>query len=391
MQMSDTRVVVIGAGVGGLVAAALLAARGCDVTVVETATGPGGKLRVLDVDGVAIDAGPTVFTLRGVFEEVFAACGDSLADHLVTRPAATLARHAWGTSRLDLFADPAASEAAIGDFAGADDARGYRAFRKEAARIFDALDPPFLRQMRINPLGLGWRMGLAGLGDYATLRPYSSLWRALGGYFRDPRLRQLFGRYATYCGSSPFRSPATLMLIAHVEAAGVWLIDGGMHALARALEQLAVRQGVRFRYGETVPPRSAPAVSGPLPRGQSGGYHCAAVRSARWYGSPRPAPKASRWRATMSSSRPTMWRSSLRSPPADSPTRPASISARRIAAMMAARGTTTSASRSSSTHRRPAMAPPFPPWRSTDALRRCAPRFCGRDFRSSCRRHRPGC
>jgi 1-hydroxycarotenoid 3,4-desaturase len=252
MQMSDTRVVVIGAGVGGLVAAALLAARGCDVTVVETATGPGGKLRVLDVDGVAIDAGPTVFTLRGVFEEVFAACGDSLADHLVTRPAATLARHAWGTSRLDLFADPAASEAAIGDFAGADDARGYRAFRKEAARIFDALDPPFLRQMRINPLGLGWRMGLAGLGDYATLRPYSSLWRALGGYFRDPRLRQLFGRYATYCGSSPFRSPATLMLIAHVEAAGVWLIDGGMHALARALEQLAVRQGVRFRYGETV-------------------------------------------------------------------------------------------------------------------------------------------
>jgi 1-hydroxycarotenoid 3,4-desaturase len=247
--MSDTRVVVIGVGVGGLVAAALLAARGCDVTVVEAAGGPGGKLRALDVDGAAIDAGPTVFTLRGIFEEIFAACGDSLDRHLVARPAATLARHAWGGARLDLFADPAASEAAIGAFAGAADARGYRAFRHEAARIFNALDRPFLRDTRINPLGLGWRMGLAGLRDYATLRPYSSLWRALGGYFRDPRLRQLFGRYATYCGSSPFRAPATLMLIAHVEASGVWLIDGGMHALARALETLALRQGVRFRYG----------------------------------------------------------------------------------------------------------------------------------------------
>ncbi|CAN5333838.1 phytoene desaturase family protein [soil metagenome] len=250
--MADTRVVVIGAGVGGLVAAALLAARGCDVTLVEAAAGPGGKLRALDVGGVAIDAGPTVFTLRGIFEEVFAACGDSLDSHLVARPAHTMARHAWGESRLDLFADPAASEAAIGDFAGADDARSYRAFRAEAARIFNALDRPFLRDTRINPLGLGWRMGLGGLRDYATLRPYTSLWRAIGGYFRDPRLQQLFGRYATYCGSSPFRSPATLMLIAHVEAAGVWLIDGGMHALARALESLARRKGVRFRYDAPV-------------------------------------------------------------------------------------------------------------------------------------------
>jgi len=84
------------------------------------------------------------------------------------------------------------------------------------------------------------------------LRPYTSLWRALAGYFGDPRLRQLFGRYATYCGSSPFKCPATLMLIAHVEASGVWLIEGGMHRLAHALEALGRRNGVRFRYGTPV-------------------------------------------------------------------------------------------------------------------------------------------
>ena len=88
--------VVIGGGVGGLVSAALLAARGCDVTLVEAAAGPGGKLRAVDVGGTAIDGGPTVFTMRGVFEEIFAACGASLDDHLTMRPATTLARHAWG-------------------------------------------------------------------------------------------------------------------------------------------------------------------------------------------------------------------------------------------------------------------------------------------------------
>jgi 1-hydroxycarotenoid 3,4-desaturase len=78
------------------------------------------------------------------------------------------------------------------------------------------------------------------------------MWDALGQHFSDPRLQQLFGRYATYCGSSPFAAPATLMLIAHVEAMGVWLIDGGIHALARAIAALAERQGARLRTGAPV-------------------------------------------------------------------------------------------------------------------------------------------
>lgn len=244
--------IVIGAGVGGLVSAALLAAQGRAVTVVEAQAVPGGKLRALAVDGAAIDAGPTVFTMRDVFEDIFAACGDSLDRHLDLQPAATLARHAWGDERLDLFADPVASEAAIGDFAGAAEARGYRAFRTEARRLFDAVDRPFLRASKPDPFTLGWRMGARGFADYCTLRSYTSLWRALGGYFHDPRLRQLFGRYATYCGSSPFACPATLMLIAHVEASGVWLVEGGMHRLARALERLGRQNGARFRYGTPV-------------------------------------------------------------------------------------------------------------------------------------------
>ena len=245
--------VVIGAGIGGLVSAALLAARGVAVTVVEAAAAPGGKMRNVATDaGVAVDGGPTVFTLRHVFDDIFESCGESLDHALTLRPATILARHAWGNDQLDLFADPAASEAAIGALAGAREAAGYRAFRAEARRIFETLDRPFLRAPQTNPLGLTWRLGWRGFADLNRIRPYESLWHALGDHFRDPRLRQLFGRYATYCGSSPFQCPATLMLIAHVEALGVWLIDGGMHQLALAIEALAMRNGATFRYAAPV-------------------------------------------------------------------------------------------------------------------------------------------
>lgn len=250
--MPRHRVTIIGAGIGGLVAAALLSARGDDVTVVEAQAGPGGKLRAIDVAGARIDAGPTVFTMAEIFEEVFARCGARFADHVPARPADILARHAWGTDRLDLFADPRASEDAIAELAGPAEARGYRAFRTEAQGIFGALDRTYLRADKINPIGLTARI-LATKPAWAfRLNPYRSLWTALGKHFQDPRLRQLFGRYATYCGSSPFACPATLMLISHVEARGVWLIDGGMHRLATALEDLAKANGARFRYAAPV-------------------------------------------------------------------------------------------------------------------------------------------
>ena len=122
--MSGERAIIVGAGIGGLTSAALLAAQGYDVTVVEAAGHPGGKVRQDDVDGAKIDAGPSVFTKRPVFDAIFDACGASLDDYISLTPASILARHAWGSDRLDLFADPKASEDAIGAFAGAEAAHG---------------------------------------------------------------------------------------------------------------------------------------------------------------------------------------------------------------------------------------------------------------------------
>lgn len=250
----SARVVVIGAGIGGLVSAALLAARGAQVTICEKEAWVGGKARRVRVDGAEIDGGPTVFTLREVFDEVFAACGARLDDHICAKPAEIIARHAWDASgSLDLYADPLRSEEAIGDFAGAAAARGYRNFRLEAQRIFEVLEQPFLRGDKAStPLPMMRQIGFGRMGDMLAMRPFDRLWDALGEHFADQRLRQLFGRYATYCGSSPYEAPATLMLIAHVEARGVWLIDGGIHALAKALAGLAQGQGAQIRTGAGV-------------------------------------------------------------------------------------------------------------------------------------------
>lgn len=246
-------VVIVGAGIGGLSAAVLLAARGLAVTVLERGPSVGGKMRQVDVGGKLLDAGPTVLTMRDVFEEIFADAGDSLTSHLNLQPVDILARHAWSDhERLDLFADLERSASAIKDFAGPVDARGFLEFSRQAKRVFEALNTAFIRAPRPGPLSLSYRLGYGGLHDLWRTSPFDTLWKNLGTYFQDPRLRQLFGRYSTYVGSSPFLSPATLMLIAHVEQAGVWLVEGGVYRLALALHDLAIKHGAVFRFNAEV-------------------------------------------------------------------------------------------------------------------------------------------
>ena len=248
--MSTHQVVVIGAGMGGLAAALRLAHRGLDVTVIDAAATPGGKLCQPMVDGVPIDSGPTVLTMRWVFDELFAAVDTTLDAQLRIKPLQRLARHWWDDgSQLDLHADPAASLDAVSRFAGAAEARRFQAFCERARAVYQTLEGPYIRNPSPQPARLTWDIGLQGLATLTALGPLSNLWSSLGRQFTDPRLRQLFARYATYTGSSPWQAPATLMLIAQVEMAGVWSVDGGMHALASCLERLARERGAVFRYG----------------------------------------------------------------------------------------------------------------------------------------------
>ncbi len=249
--MSDTHVAVIGAGVGGLVTALILASRGLRVTVVETGERPGGKLRPVRVDGHTIDAGPTVFTMRWVFDDLMEELGlpsDALPQ---LQPLSVLARHAWAYdgSQLDLHADRQRTADAIAAFSSPAEARRFLAFSTEAARVYRALEGPHIRSTRPGVGRMVADLGVRGLTVLTRLGAFASLAGNLSRRFGDPRLQQLFARYATYCGSSPWTAPATLMLVSHVEQQGVWAVQGGMGALAESLAALVQKAGATIRYG----------------------------------------------------------------------------------------------------------------------------------------------
>lgn len=247
--MKDEPVLVIGSGVGGLAAAIELAAAGRRVTVLERAAEPGGKMRQLRVGQQGVDSGPTVFTMRWIFDALLANAGTSLEQHLRLHEADVLARHGWCSGGvLDLYASTERSAQAIEAFSDRANAQGYRDFCARSASIYNTLREPYIASPRPGMLELVRRVGFRRLDEMWRTAPFSTLWSALGQHFTDPRLRQLFGRYATYVGSSPLRAPATLMLIAHVEQDGVWLVEGGMRAVAAALREVAESLGAQFRF-----------------------------------------------------------------------------------------------------------------------------------------------
>lgn len=235
--------VVVGAGMGGLSAALRLAGAGVRVVVVDRGAEVGGKMRVVRVGDQEIDAGPTVLTMRHVFEALWAEAGLDFHAAVPTTRLEVLARHAWTDGRqLDLFADVDRSAEAIAAFAGKRESDAFVRFHRQATTIHDAVRGPFIEAPTPSLLA-----NLAGASPRTLWRLmkidwHRSLWRMLGSYFRDPKLRQLFARYATYYGSNPFAAPGTLSLISAVEQAGVWRVDGGMIGLARAtaaaIEQL---------------------------------------------------------------------------------------------------------------------------------------------------------
>lgn len=231
-----------------------LACRGLEVTLFDAAPCVGGKMRQLEVDGAHIDAGPTVFTMRWVFDELLQAAGTRLEDELQISPLAVLARHAWRgqPATLDLHARREDSAEAIARFSSPAEARRFLGFCTQAERVYRTLEGPYIRSTRPSMGSLARDLGPRGLAVLAGLGPFASLWRSLGRHFHDARLQQLFGRYATYCGASPWAAPATLMLVAQVEMDGVWSVQGGMHALAQALARVAQRRGVQIRLGQPV-------------------------------------------------------------------------------------------------------------------------------------------
>jgi 1-hydroxycarotenoid 3,4-desaturase len=252
MTLEDNSIAIIGAGMGGLAAGIRLAAAGRAVTIFEAHGWPGGKMRVVPSEAGPVDAGPTVLTLRDVLDDLFAAAGTAVEDHLTLTPLPVLARHYWADgTKLDLTHDPAENSAAIAAAFGTRAARDFDRFSAETRALFQAFDAPIMRAPRPGILASG-RAALAAPATLPWLVPGRSLDQMLRARLSDQHLRQLFGRYATYVGGNPLLAPAVLGLVWQAEAAGVWAVQGGMARLAQALAALFERLGGTLRLNTPV-------------------------------------------------------------------------------------------------------------------------------------------
>jgi phytoene desaturase len=251
------KVVVVGAGVGGLCAAARLAASGHTVTLVEAAPVVGGKLGRFERDGFTFDTGPSLLTLPRVFEDLFEATG-GWPPGLSFAPVEPAIRHRFtdGTS-FDSGTNVLANLQAWSPGAGDD----WASFLERAARIWRASRKPFLESALHGSRTLA-ALTLKHPGDLATMAPGRTL-RDLGRrHLRDPRLRVVLDRYATYTGSDPRRAPAALAAVPFAEHAfGAWWVTGGLYRLAEALLDRCLSLGVEVQLGRRVLRVAPPVVT----------------------------------------------------------------------------------------------------------------------------------
>ena len=252
-MFSKKKVIIIGSGIGGLAAALKLSSQGFEVDVYEKNLLPGGKIRCAQSPLGPIDMGPTVLTLKPKLDSLFNDVGESLEDYINIARQDILARHWWPDgSTLDLQTSLEASLVAIRDFSGRKSALEFEKFYRTTKSLFDVLESPIMNSPQVNVFEL-FAVAFKNFKSLAKfIINFNSLWGYLCAEFTDPRLRQLFARYATYVGSSPFQSPALLSLIWQAEARGIWTISGGMSQLPIALEQIAKRNGATFHYDSEV-------------------------------------------------------------------------------------------------------------------------------------------
>ncbi len=247
------KITVIGAGIAGLAAAIRLSAKGFDVDVYEKNSNPGGKMSEFTESGFRFDTGPSLFTMPAMIEELFKLAGEDITGYFGYKRLNNTCRYFFNNGKIiDGYQDVEAFIAELVGKAG-EDGENVRAYLKHSRDIYNATSPVFIMSS-LHILKNYFRkdflkafLFLPRLNAFQTMNGYNSR------HFRSKEAIQIFNRFATYNGSNPFKAPATLMVIPHLEHnIGAFFPDKGIYQVATALEQLAIKQGVRFFYDAEV-------------------------------------------------------------------------------------------------------------------------------------------
>lgn len=251
--MGQKRVAVIGAGIGGLSAAANLAAAGYQVDVYEKNSEPGGKASVLRASGFRFDKGPSLLTMPFVFHDHFQNLGVNPGDFLRFERLLTNCRYFYPDGMIiNAYADVKRLSEEFTAKTKTTPSEIARYFR-HCKRIYALAAGLFLFNSPLTTLRKTDRKSLSALIHLNELGIFTTLNKTNSKYFSDRRIVQLFNRYATYNGSSPYSAPATFLIIPHVEFYfGAYNVCGGINSIPQALYVIAKRKGVRFHFSRTV-------------------------------------------------------------------------------------------------------------------------------------------
>ena len=249
----DKKALVIGSGVAGIAASIRLAVKGYSVKVFEANAYPGGKLSEIHFKGYRFDAGPSLFTMPELVDELFTLAGKDPKEFFDYEKLEVICNYFWEDGkRVQAFADLNRFAEEVETKLG-EPARNIRKALQDSSFIYEHLAPLFMEKSLhhwstwTNSHALKSYLKMGKLGIFSTMNSANER------LFSNPKMVQLFNRYATYNGSDPYQTPATLNIIPHLEFnRGAFFPKKGMHAITQSLFELAKSLGVEFQFNNKV-------------------------------------------------------------------------------------------------------------------------------------------
>ena len=244
---------IVGSGIGGIALAIRMAVLGQKVSVFEANPYPGGKLCQIEVNGFRFDAGPSLFTLPQLVDELFSLAGKNPRTHFNYQKLPVICHYFWedGT-RLDTFADPQKTANEFAEKLG-ENPEHIRTYLQGLQTKYQIISELFLENSLHDYRTWTGKKALQGYMNLGKLGLFSTMHEANTQSFQHPKTVQLFDRYATYNGSDPYQTPATLGIIPHLEYnIGAFFPEGGMISITNSLVGLAKEVGVEFHFNEKV-------------------------------------------------------------------------------------------------------------------------------------------
>lgn len=245
------KVVVIGAGVGGLATAIRLAKKGYQVTIYEKSNFVGGKCRTLKAEGFTFDSGPSLLTIPAVYRDLFMKSGTRLEHKLTLKSVDPAFSYHFRDGKVITFSNLSVKQNAdeIAQVLGEKEGDAWHNLMQRAERMWDISRNPFI-ESEISFLNLIREISWS---KFKAIAPFTSLAKYLKKFSNDPKLKAIVNRYATYSGSDPRKAPAVLLTIPFIEATfGAWHIEGGLGRLSEELHQRAVELGVEVNLGTEI-------------------------------------------------------------------------------------------------------------------------------------------